>query len=127
MSNFISLIIKETSIKFSSDIDERNIILNIANAKFILSPLCESTEKGLIDMICLLIYLCNSKSENSKLFLLTSSFVINFPPFVASLNNAVENSNPNKRDIVTIFQLFTLFSKKLFHSIVMMSAFLNMD
>ncbi|KAK8842929.1 hypothetical protein M9Y10_025795 [Tritrichomonas musculus] len=112
VKNYIyGVIIKETSINFSSNIYERHIIFNNTNIKLILSSLCESTEKGLIDMICLLIYLCNSKSENSKLFLLTSSFVINFPPFVASLNNAVEHNNPNKRDIVTIFATLHTFFK----------------
>lgn len=77
--------------------------------KLIISPICDSTIRGMSDMACLLGYLINNNTNSDVLFRALSS-VIHFPPFVTSLYKLVDSKILTYNDISTITStLFTYF------------------
>ena len=75
--------------------------INEESHKLLLSPICNSTPKGLCDMACFLGYLSHDGVLWDK-FLKCSAAVTHFPPFIASLNRLCERNYFTGRDIITI-------------------------
>lgn len=83
------------------------------NRKLLISPICDSTDRGLSDMACLLGYLSHNSSY-SDIFHKSTSTVIHFPPFITSLSRMINNDEINGRDIITVCStLFTFFKSSL--------------
>ncbi|OHT11426.1 hypothetical protein TRFO_19161 [Tritrichomonas foetus] len=83
------------------------------NRKLMLSPLVDSTDKGLSDMACLLGYL-NHDGVKGNLLMDCLCCVTHFPPLVTSLNRIIDRMGVTGRDIVTVSSsLFTYFSYML--------------
>ena len=77
--------------------------------KLLISPLCDSSERGLSDMACLMGYL-NHDGIKGDLLLKTCATVIHFPPLVTSMNRIIERNQVVGRDVVTVCStLFTYF------------------
>lgn len=77
--------------------------------KLLISPLCDSSSRGLSDMACLLGYF-NHDGYYSNLFLCASAVITHFSPFITSLKRIIENNKVNGRDVITVCStLFTLF------------------
>ena len=75
--------------------------------KSLISPLCESTERGLSDMACLLGYFNRNGKKTDFLFKIFS-YIIHFPPLLTSLKKIIENFQIVGRDVVTVCS--TLFT-----------------
>ncbi|KAK8896924.1 hypothetical protein M9Y10_014850 [Tritrichomonas musculus] len=84
--------------------------------KTLLSPLCESSKEGLVDISCLLGYLNHDGILNDKL-LKTCAAVIPFPPLITCLNRVMERNGVTGLDVVTI----TSSLQTYFHSILLPS------
>ena len=76
--------------------------------RLLVSPLCDSTIRGMSDMACLLGYLNHqfSKAEN---FLLTTSKVITFAPFITSIKRIIDGNQVVGRDVITVTSSFYTF------------------
>ncbi|OHT12808.1 hypothetical protein TRFO_17281 [Tritrichomonas foetus] len=66
--------------------------------KLLVSPLCDSTDKGLSDMACLLGYL-NHDGVKGDLLLKSAAAVTHFPPLIATINRIIERMQVTGRDI----------------------------
>ncbi|KAK8834967.1 hypothetical protein M9Y10_001600 [Tritrichomonas musculus] len=78
--------------------------------KLLMSPLCESTTRGLCDIACLLTYFSYEKGSNTEKFNNKTSGLIHFPPFSISLQKIIENEYITCNDIVNVCStLFTFF------------------
>lgn len=81
--------------------------------KLLLSPLSDSSDRGLCEIACLLGYF-NHGGFCSDVLLRKLASVTNFPPLITSLKRIIENDHVVGRDVVTVCS--TLFS--LFKSLV---------
>lgn len=80
--------------------------ISTAHRKQLISPLCESTSRGLSDMACILGYLRYGGMEDDLLIRATST-VITFPPFITSLYKIIDNSFiVTERDVITVCATF---------------------
>lgn len=93
--------------------------------KSLLSPLCNSSEKGLCEIACLLGFF-NHDGDESNVLIRAFAFMINFPPLITSLNKIIEYKQIEGRDIVTVCStLFTYFRHSLPSTIPDNSVFEN--
>ena len=77
--------------------------------QILISPICDSSIRGLSDMACLMGYLFY-KGNNSELLLRTCAAVIHFPPLIISMYKIMKGFNLVCRDVVTVCStLFTFF------------------
>ena len=77
--------------------------------KLLISPLCDSTDRGLSDMACLMGYL-NHDGVKGDLLLRTCATVIHFPPLITSMNRIIERNQVVGRDVITVTStLYTFF------------------
>ena len=86
-------------------------ICNISDSshRLLISPICDSTNRGLSDMACLIGYL-NYKGLNSNLLLKTCASVIHFPPLTISMFKII-NGHQRGLDIVTVCATLYTFIK----------------
>lgn len=80
--------------------------------QLLVSPLCDSSNRGMSDMACLLGYLNHqfSKAEN---LLLTTSKVITFAPFITSIKRIIDGNQVIGRDVITVTSTFFTFFRSL--------------
>lgn len=76
--------------------------------KMLISPHCESTDRSLSDMACLLGYL-NHDGDQSDLFLRTCAAIIHSPPLVSSMKKIMVHNDITGRDIITVCSTFFTF------------------
>ncbi len=75
----------------------------------LISPLCESSDRGLADVACLLGYL-NKGGLNSDKLIKASAAIIHFPPLIIALNRIFERCDITGHDIIAVTSsLFTFF------------------
>ena len=77
--------------------------------KKLISPLVDSTDRGLSDMACLMGYL-NHDGVKGDLLLRTCATAIHFPPLITSMNRIIERNQVVGRDVITVTStLYTFF------------------
>ena len=92
----------------------KSSFLELCNAsdndhKIILSPLCDSSKRGLSDMSCLLGYL-NHDGIKSDILLNSLASVTHFPPLITSMKRIIDKEQVVGRDVITVCStLFTYF------------------
>lgn len=131
-NNIYGVLINDISNELLNVHLSERINLNNTIQRQLISQLCNSSDQGLCDMACLLEYFHHG-NRNLLFFQYISTCVINFPPFIISLNNIInygriaDKNNDTVRDIVTIyFQHYLHFSEVFFHFNAKTVAFLNM-
>lgn len=84
-------------------------LCNASNAekRGLISPLCDSSDRGLADMACLLGYINNGGIHSDKLIKACAAFT-HFPPLITSLSRIFEQTDINGHDIIAVTSsLFT--------------------
>lgn len=112
------ILIKKLDAKNS---DLNDIVYSICDVsdeihKELISPLYNSTEKGLCDMACLLGYLNNFGAKAKKLLKCVAA-TIRFPPLITSLRRIIDRNKVTKRDIVTVCASFHTYFMFLINSV----------
>lgn len=90
-------------------------ICNVNNFenRILMSPLVDSTERGISDIACLMGYL-NHKGSKSDLLLRTLASVVHFPPMITSMKKIIDDENVIGRDVITVCStLYTFFRENL--------------
>ena len=83
--------------------------VNDPNLRSLISPFCDSSDRGLSDMACLLGYL-NHDGIKGDLLRRTCATVIHFPPLITSMTKIINRAQLVGRDIVTVTStLYTFF------------------
>ena len=81
--------------------------------KSLFSSVCDSTDRGISDMACLLGYLSHDGLNNEVLYRAIAS-IIHFAPFITSLRMILDDENVTGHSIVTVTAtLFTYFRSLL--------------
>lgn len=102
--------------KVSSEIINKSCpeLCNISDHdhQLLVSPLCESSIRGMSDMACILGYLNHqfSKTEN---ILLSCSKVITFAPFITSIKRIIDGNQVIGRDVITVTSTFYTYFRSL--------------
>ena len=80
--------------------------------KILLSPLVDSTTRGLTDVACLLGYLSHD-GANSNLLLRACVSVIHFPPLLTSINRIIDGNQVTGREIVAVCSTFYTYFRSI--------------
>lgn len=97
-----------------------------SDRKLLISPLCDSSERGLSDMACLLGYL-NNDGKKKDLILRICAELTNFAPLIISLYKICRKEKVNGLDIVTVCStLFTYLRNCFPTDKFLIMKFLNM-
>ncbi|KAK8884978.1 hypothetical protein M9Y10_044105 [Tritrichomonas musculus] len=77
--------------------------------KLLMSPLCDSSDRGLTDIACLFGYL-NHDGAKGDLLLRTCAKVITFAPLITSIRRIIDRNQVVGRDVIAVSStLFTFF------------------
>lgn len=106
--------------------NELNFNINSIVDRFILSPCVESTDKGLIQMSCLIGYFYN-KGVKTCNFLRGCKSLHLFPPLITSLVSIAEHKSITNLDIMTVNSTLYAFFRSLISDKIQDNQFLEMS
>ena len=84
--------------------------VNYLDHQLLISPLYDSSIRGLSDMACLIGYL-NNDGNAKDILLKTCATVVHFPPFITSMHRIIEQNQIVGRDIATFCSAMFTFMK----------------